>query len=210
LDTIHVMGSGIGLAQGQAMAQYEAGRVLAVCGDSTFFHAVMPSLVNAVYNKANVTLLLLDNRWTSMTGHQPNPRTGEDGLGNQTVPFDFVAILKAMGVEFVRAVDAYDLAAGNAAIREALDFPRASVVVLQGECMLQRVRRFKIKSGHTRVDQGKCNGCRTCVTIGCPAVAFDLAEKKASIDSLLCTDCGLCTQVCNRGCIGQEGAKNGI
>jgi indolepyruvate ferredoxin oxidoreductase alpha subunit len=206
LDTIHVMGSGIGLAQGQLAAGYTDGKVLAVCGDSTFFHAVLPEIVNAVYNKADVTLLILDNRWTAMTGHQPNPRTGINAL--ETIePADIYGMVKAMGVEHVTRANAYNLAEAEKAVSEAINSPGVSVVILEGECRLQFVRRNKIKEGFTTVDQDLCNGCKSCVSLGCSAVKYDVDAKKASIDSITCCDCGLCIQVCPSKAISKGGSK---
>lgn len=86
-DTIYVMGSGIGLAQGQAKAGYSGGKVVAVAGDSTFIHATRSALVNTVKSKADITFLVFDNNWTAMTGHQMNPNTGIDTLGNEARVF---------------------------------------------------------------------------------------------------------------------------
>lgn len=202
LDTIYVMGSGIGLAMGQVQARYRDGKVVAVCGDSTFFHATLPAVVNAVYTEADMTFLVFDNSWTCMTGHQPSPRTGLSTIGGpaKTVPIEEVA--KSMGVQSVAVADAYDIAAARAAIKETLTFKGPSVVVLRRECALQVQRRERRKGpAQTHVDPETCTGCRLCVELGCPAVTFDAAAKKAGIDEILCVDCGLCAQVCPRGAI---------
>lgn len=209
LDTIHVMGSGIGLAQGQVAAGYEDGKVLAVCGDSTFFHAVLPAVVNAVYNKADLTFLILDNRWTAMTGHQPNPRTGINATGAVEAA-DIYAIVKAMGVNHVTRLNAYNLEEAENAITEAVNSSGTSVVILEGECRLQFIRRNKIKEGLTTVDQDLCNGCKTCVSLGCSAIKFDTETKKAGIDSITCCDCGLCSQVCPTKAISNGRVSNVI
>jgi indolepyruvate ferredoxin oxidoreductase alpha subunit len=207
LDTIYVMGSGIGMAQGQAQAGYRDGKVVAVAGDSTFIHATLPAVVNAVYSQADITFLVLDNRWTAMTGHQVNPNTGVDTLGNKTEGFDIPAVAKSLGVKMVRAVEAYRLEESRQAIAEALDFEGPSVVVLNGECMLQVLRRTKRTGGATRVDEQTCTGCTLCVQLGCPAVMFDKEKKKAKIDEINCVDCNLCVQVCSFRAIAVEGAE---
>jgi len=205
LDTIYVMGSGIGLAQGQIQAGYKNGKVVAVCGDSTFIHATLPSLVNAVYTGADITFLIFDNRWTCMTGHQVNPSTGVDALGKETSPFSIEGVVRSMGVESLSVANAYDLAAAGAAIEGALAFKGPSVVILTGECQLQVLRRTKKGLARTRVDRETCTGCKRCVQLGCPAITFDTDAKKAGIDQINCTDCGLCIQVCREGAIGLGG-----
>jgi indolepyruvate ferredoxin oxidoreductase alpha subunit len=212
LDTIYVMGSGIGMAQGQAQAGYRDGKVVAVAGDSTFIHATLPAVVNAVYSRADITFLVLDNRWTAMTGHQVNPNTGVDTLGNETEGFDIPAVSKALGVKMVRAVEAYQLEESKQAIAEALEFKGPSVVVLHGECMLQVLRRTgrgaaASQVAATRVDEQACTGCTLCVQLGCPAVMFDKEKKKAKIDQINCVDCNLCVQVCPHEAIAVEGAE---
>jgi len=206
LDTIHVMGSGLGLAQGQAFAGYEDGKVLAVCGDSTFFHAILPAIVNAVYNEVDITFLILDNTWTAMTGHQPNPRTGLNAKGS-VIPADIQGIVESMGVEHISRGSAYDLVEAENLMADAVDYQGPSVVILEGECRLQYIRRNKIKRGYTQVDPEICNGCKTCVSLGCAAIQYDTSTKKASIDAITCCDCGLCVQVCPVQAIS-KGDKN--
>ena len=196
LDTIYVMGSGIGLAQGQAQVGYKGGKVVAVAGDSTFIHATLPAVVNAVYSRADITFLVFDNRWTAMTGHQVNPNTGVDILGEEVEVFDIESVVKSMGVRSVGVADAYNLVDAKEEITAALEFEGPSVVILNGECMLQVQRRTKKGATQTWVDEETCNGCRSCVQLGCPAVTFNTKKKKAGIDEINCTDCGLCEQVC--------------
>lgn len=205
LDTIYVMGSGIGLAQGQVQAGYKNGKVVAVCGDSTFIHATLPSLVNAVYTGADITFLIFDNRWTAMTGHQVNPCTGVSPLGKETTPFSIEGVVRAIGVGFVKVARAYELAEAGEAIEGALAHVGPSVVILTGECQLQVLRRTKKAPVRTRVDRETCTGCKRCVQLGCPAVTFDTEAKKAGIDEINCTDCGLCIQVCPEGAISLGG-----
>ncbi|MGB9834933.1 MAG: thiamine pyrophosphate-dependent enzyme [bacterium] len=192
LDTLYVMGSGASLAQGMAQSGYP-GKCVAVCGDSTFFHAVLPALANAVMNKADITLLVLDNRWTAMTGHQLSPTSPNDYLDTPIKGLSIIDIVKAMGVESVFQVSAYKPSEVQDAIEKAFSFKGPSVVIAEGECMLQVVRRTKRKWQVTRVTED-CTGCRTCLQLGCPAITFQ--DNKAVIDTLQCVDCGLCQQIC--------------
>jgi len=205
LDTIYVMGSGIGIAQGQAQVGYSDGKVVAVAGDSTFIHATLPAVVNAVYSQADITFLVLDNRWTAMTGHQVNPNTGVDTLGKKRERFNIAVVVKSLGVKSVRVVDAYNLGEAQEAIAEALEFKGPAVVVLEGECMLQVLRRTKRGRAATRVDEQACTGCELCLQLGCPAVMFDKTKKKAKIEEINCVDCNLCVQVCPHEAIAIEG-----
>jgi len=212
LDTIYVMGSGIGMAQGQAQAGYRDGKVVAVAGDSTFIHATLPAVVNAVYSQADITFLVLDNRWTAMTGHQVNPNTGVDTLGNESGGFNIPGVVRSLGVKMVRVAEAYRIEESRQAVTEALDFKGPSVVVLKGECMLQVLRRTRrgtaaTGTAATRVDEQACTGCTLCVQLGCPAVMFDKGMKKAKIDEINCVDCNLCVQVCPHEAIVVGGAQ---
>lgn len=203
LDTTHVMGSGIGLAMGQTQAGYKDGKVFAVAGDSTFFHATLPALANAVCTKADITFLVLDNSWTSMTGHQPSPATGRDAFGRKNVIISIEEVVKALGVEKVFVVDAYNLDQAEVSIQKAMDYIGPSVVILRRECALQVQRKTSKGSviAGTRVKESKCIGCRLCLELGCPAVTFNSETKKAGIDGILCVDCGLCAQVCPKQAI---------
>ncbi|MEM3448966.1 MAG: thiamine pyrophosphate-dependent enzyme [Nitrososphaerota archaeon] len=192
LDTLYVMGSGISLAQGMSHSGYP-GKCIAVCGDSTFFHAVLPALANAVMNQADITLLVLDNRWTAMTGHQPSPTTSPDYLDNSIKKLSIFDIVRALGVKKIFLVNAYHPLEVQEALEKAFDFKGPSVVIAEGECMLQVIRRTKRKWMGTKVTAA-CTGCRTCLQLGCPAIVFQ--KNKALIDPLQCIDCGLCMQVC--------------
>jgi indolepyruvate ferredoxin oxidoreductase, alpha subunit len=199
LDTNYIMGGGIGLSQGEFHAKYEDGSIIAVAGDSTFFHACLPSIVNAVYNKAKVTFLVLDNAWTAMTGHQPNPTTGMTAMGEQSPLFSIEAIAKAIGVGFVKTVDPYNLKETREGIEEAMKYPGFSMVVCRRLCTLQylrEARKSKTKIVPYGISREKCTGCKVCIQLGCPAINFDEAAKKAGIDPLTCTACDMCAQIC--------------
>lgn len=207
LDTIYIMGSGIGMAQGQYHAGY-GGKVVAVAGDSTFYHTCLPSVVNAVYNNADITFLVLDNSWTCMTGHQPNPTTGIRGNGDESKKLDIEKIAVSMGVDMVKIADAYDIEGSMAAIREGIAYKGPAVIILRRECALQLVRRKEKSKITVEIDQEKCTGCKSCIQLGCPAVVFK--DGKADFDRLLCVDCGICAKVCKFGAITERGATDEI
>jgi indolepyruvate ferredoxin oxidoreductase alpha subunit len=204
LDTCYVMGSSISMALGQQCAGYRDGQIVAIAGDSTFFHTCMPALVDAIWNGTKLTFLVLDNYWTAMTGHQPCPVTGKNALGQPARVIRIEEVAKAMGAGLVEVVDVYDLTAAEEGIRKALAFDGVAVVVARGECALQVVRRSGKKT-KSRVAAESCTGCGLCVQLGCPAVTF--ANKKAGVDPLLCIGCGLCVQVCPVNAIVREGGQ---
>ncbi|MEM1603171.1 MAG: thiamine pyrophosphate-dependent enzyme [Zestosphaera sp.] len=203
LDTNYIMGGGIGLAQGQYHAGYREGPIVAVAGDSTFFHACMPALLNATYNKAAITFLVLDNSWTAMTGHQPAPTTGFTATGSPSKTYRIEDVARALGVDDVWVVDPYDIKSAEEALLKAMDKTinesKTTLVVFRRECALQVVRRLTREGKvitHYLVDVSKCVGCRLCVQLGCPAIGWDESSRKAFIDSTLCVSCSLCAQVC--------------
>ncbi|HHY93669.1 MAG TPA: hypothetical protein GX513_01470 [Firmicutes bacterium] len=201
LDTIYVMGSGVGMAQGQSHVGHE-GPVVAVAGDSTFFHATLPAVVNAVTNHARVTFVVMDNSWTCMTGHQVSPTTGTDTVGQPTTTLDIAGVCHALGVPFVRVTDAYDVKGTTAAFKEALTQPGVAVVVAKRECALQVQRRERRRGEAKSTVNENCNGCRVCLQIGCPAITWDAERKRAGVDRLLCVDCTICHQICPRSAMG--------
>ncbi len=203
LDTNYIMGGGIGVAQGQYQAGYRDGPIVAVAGDSTFFHACMPAVANAVYNKAAITFIVMDNSWTAMTGHQPSPTSGITAMLEPAKKIRIEDVAKALGIQHVWTVDPYNLKETEAAIMKAMETAylkkEPTLVVARRECALQVTRRA-LRSGtdlvHFRVNQDKCVGCTLCVQLGCPAVGWDKSKKKAFIDPVLCVGCGLCAQTC--------------
>jgi len=206
LDTLHVMGSGIGVSQGMYHAGYNDGKIVAVTGDSTFFHACIPSLINAVWNKAKVTFIVFDNSWTAMTGHQPDPGTGVVGMGEQAKTIRIEDICRACGVDSIKIGDPAKTNELASLIEEALRSDSISVVISRRICaqVLLRERRRK---GETvkdyNIDIERCSGCETCITLGCPAISFDVDQRKAEIYSSLCQGCGICAQICPVGAISK-------
>ncbi|MBP8309054.1 MAG: indolepyruvate ferredoxin oxidoreductase subunit alpha [Burkholderiaceae bacterium] len=201
LDTSVAMGSSIGIAAGMARAG-EPRPVMATIGDSTFLHAGLPALIDAVYNNANITVMLLDNHITAMTGGQDHPGTGRTLRGEPAPRVDYEALVRAIGVTWVRKVDSYDLAVMYQTLREAIAHRGVSVVISDRPCVLDPV---KIKGPALEVANDLCNACQSCMNLGCPALtwadeSFE-GRHKVRIDPALCVGCTLCAQVCTVDCI---------
>jgi indolepyruvate ferredoxin oxidoreductase alpha subunit len=211
MKTIHAMGSGAGLAAG--FGQLErfglTQPVLAVCGDSTFYHAAMPALVSARYNSSNFLLLLLDNSATAMTGFQPHPGTGRTATGKEAPRVDLKAIGEALGTK-VEVADPFDLNGTTEAILRFLQQGEGvKALILKRECALLRSKKQK-KLYTMEVDQGRCLGetcgCnRLCTRVfKCPGLRWDRATGKAGIDEAICTGCGVCAEICPASAIKKE------
>jgi len=214
VDTTIAMGGSIGMVHGLDVAlngvpgegERKTGKekkiIVATIGDSTFFHTGLPALANAIYNRSNVVIVVLDNLVTAMTGDQPNPGTGDTphGPGRRILIED---VAKAMGADFVKVVDPYDIKATERAIKEALAVEGVSVVVSRQPCALYRIgqmRRRGEKWPIYHVIEDKCTGCKICINAyGCPAIYWDAEAKKAKIDPTMCWGCGGCAQVCPFG-----------
>ncbi|MHC1754799.1 MAG: indolepyruvate ferredoxin oxidoreductase subunit alpha [Methanosarcina sp.] len=205
VDTCLCMGAGMSIAGGLSRTNPEAKQV-AFIGDSTFFHSGIPAVVNAVYNGADVTLAVLDNRTTAMTGHQPHPGIGVTALGSASKAIDIVGVVRSCGVEFVRSVDVDSL--GNSlencveAAKEAMEFKGPSAVVFKGKCV--GITKPGIRFA---IDTESCTGCGFCIKqLGCPAIFLPAGEEKPFIQDS-CSGCGLCAQVCPSEAIREIGVK---
>jgi indolepyruvate ferredoxin oxidoreductase alpha subunit len=207
IDTTVAMGSSIGNAIGIAKAG-ETRPVVATIGDSTFLHAGLPALIDAVYNNADITVMLLDNHITAMTGGQDHPGTGKTLRGEPAPRVDYEALIRAIGVKWVRKVDSYDLAQLYQTLREAAAYKGVAVVITDRPCVLDPVR---IKGPSFTVDQAACNACQSCMNLGCPALTWSEewyeGRHKVKIDPALCIGCTLCAQVCAMDCIQPGPAK---
>ncbi len=188
-DTCLCMGASVTMAAGLHRA--EPGRKhVAFLGDSTFFHSGITGLINAVYNRADITVVILDNRTTAMTGHQPHPGMGKTAMAEDGTPVDISGLVKACGVEFVREVDPFDLAAANEAARAAMDFSGPSVVIMRRDCaaLVKKDRPYMI-------DSAACINCGACVEdLGCPAIGK--LDGQPVINDANCAGCGVCSQIC--------------
>ena len=202
------MGASIGLAQGFKHAGIEK-PVIATIGDSTFFHAGIPPLINAVYQKVNLTVIILDNGWTAMTGFEENPGTIPIVSGN-TSRVDIEKICRGCGIHELFVIDPYDVENSIKTLMKAIDCLGVSVVIARRECALQAKRRKKNTVKYV-VNKEKCTGCRLCLNeLACPAMVFSPKNEKSkaymSINSA-CTGCGLCESICPVGAI--EVVNNG-
>jgi TPP-dependent indolepyruvate ferredoxin oxidoreductase alpha subunit len=188
VQTCLCMGAGISQAAGMIHAGVRD-KVFAVIGDSTFFHAGMPGLLNIAYNKANVCVVILDNHVVAMTGHQPTPGSGKNLLGEETKIIKIEDIAKSLGIEKVKVVDPYDVKGTTKAIREIMDYHGPSVIIAQRPCPLL------IERGPAREVLKECNACGVCVeAFGCPAIS--ITSERAEIDPTLCYGCGVCEEIC--------------
>jgi TPP-dependent indolepyruvate ferredoxin oxidoreductase alpha subunit len=188
VQTCLCMGAGVSQAAGMSHAGVKD-KVFAVIGDSTFFHAGMPGLLNIAYNKANVCVIILDNHVVAMTGHQPTPGSGKTAMGTDAKIIGLRDIARGLGIDKVEVVDPYDVKGTTKVIREIFDYQGPSVIISERPCPL------KIERGPAREVLEGCNACGECVKVfGCPAIS--LTEERAEIDPTLCWGCGVCEQVC--------------
>jgi indolepyruvate ferredoxin oxidoreductase alpha subunit len=197
MDTTACMGAGIGQALGMEKAGVE-GKVVAVIGDSTFLHSGITGVVDAVYNKSGVTIIILDNGTTAMTGHQEHPGTGISAKGKKTRMVELERLVKGVGVDDVKVVDAFNMKALRAAVKSSLESPELSVIIVRGACSV----RLRKRSGQRAVDIEKCDDCETCLRIGCPAI--QKLDEQIYIDATLCAGdaCTICEQLCPKKAIG--------
>ena len=201
-DTCLCMGADITMAQGFYHNEPDA-YCFSFIGDSTFFASGITGVVNAVYNQAHITLCVLDNSTTEMTGHQPHPGTGHTMMGDITEKISIEKILTAVGVNPVIEVDPFNLEQAVKAVKEASEAEGVSAVIFKSPCI-----SIAQKVGYTfpkckSVDAVKCIGCRKCINeLGCPAISLLIKDKKPVIDQSLCTGCSLCAQVCPANAIG--------
>lgn len=199
VDTCLCMGAGIAMAQGFSVVEPDK-KQLAFVGDSTFFASGLTGIANAVYNGHDITVCVLDNATTAMTGSQPHPGTGVTLMGPHRKPISIEAVLKALGVECIVHADPLDLEGSIDAAKRAIDFEGPSAILFESPC----VQLVKPKES-VSVNVDTCTGCKKCITeIGCPGLGFDQTCKgakskdrgQAFVDASLCNGCSLCVQVC--------------
>lgn len=193
-DIMICMGASVGTAQG--ISKTTGRETIATLGDSTFFHAAIPGLINAVYNNSKIVVAVLDNQATAMTGHQPHPGTGTTGMQTPAEKILVEKVAEGCGVKYVRVVDPFKTKEATAVLKEALQQSGPSVVVFRSPCTLMDLRekrRMGIKVVRAKIT-GKCTNCMACIKLlGCPAIFLD---DKATIDENICTGCGLCISIC--------------
>jgi indolepyruvate ferredoxin oxidoreductase alpha subunit len=200
--TMGSMGASIGVLHGMGKSNLPEPAVCTI-GDGTFFHAGIPPLLNMVHNKGKGTVIIMDNQTTAMTGHQDHPGNDYTLMGEPTRRVDIENLVRALGVEKVMSVDAFDVKAMEKALKECTAYDGTAVLIAKGPCVF--VSRNP-QPAYT-VDVDTCVACGTCARTGCPgnikveAVNPKTKKKKAGIDPVLCVGCDICRQVCPTGAI---------
>lgn len=208
VDTVLCMGASISQAAGFSRAYRDAEKkpdIVATIGDSTFFHAGIPALIDTVVQKVPYLLVILDNRTTAMTGNQPTPATGTGILGEPLTIVDIATVVKGCGVQWCREANPYQLEAFISLVKEALSYSRANgpaVIISRFPCLLSMTAEEKKTFGKAVRINETCDGCGYCIKhFECPALVFNPEQKQVSIDPLVCSGCGVCVSVCRTGSI---------
>jgi indolepyruvate ferredoxin oxidoreductase, alpha subunit len=217
VDTCHCMGACISQGAGFYHAYAAGGNpfptIVVTIGDSTFFHAGIPGLINAVFQGARIILVILDNGTTAMTGHQPTPQLGIRADGSPGPKVLIPEIVRASGVRHLKEIDAYDVETMKAALREADAFIRSpeggiAVLIAKHPCIVDR----RARAGQTVYAMSiteACIGCRACIDeFECPAIKFNDQGDRAEIDPDRCIGCGVCRHACPAGAIVAQGEKS--
>lgn len=185
-------------------------RVVAVLGDSTFFHSGINSLINTIYNGSNTISVILDNRITGMTGHQQNPGSGYTVKGEPTSMIVIEDVVKALGVKHIAVIDPNNLKEVKDTLDAFLKLDEPSVIITRWPCVLKKLSKedkaeFEgVFSSKCIIDADKCIGCKICLKTGCPSIQFDKEAKKAFILPADCVGCEVCSQVCPKDAIIKE------
>jgi len=216
LDTCVCMGAGISGALGmeKALGKEGLGKVVAVIGDSTFLHSGITGLIDIVHNRGCITVIILDNRTTAMTGHQPTAATGVTIHGESSPALDLEALCRAVGVKHVYKVDPHAIEATQKILKREIKRPEPSVVIAEAPCVLLPEVMSKERTPY-HVEVENCQGCGACLKIGCPAMEWvarakgssAMAKKRnghALIVSSVCAGCGQCTYLCKSEAITRE------
>ncbi|WP_026895888.1 indolepyruvate ferredoxin oxidoreductase subunit alpha [Clostridiisalibacter paucivorans] len=208
-DTVICMGASISAGHGFKQASEKNNRskkVFSVIGDSTFFHSGITGLLDIVYNNGNVTVVILDNRITGMTGHQENPGTGYTIKGEPTEEIDLVKLCEAVGIKDINIINPLDLKETREAIDRSMSLDKPNVIITKWPCVLKKMKAEEIEEYKLNdrkicyVDNEECKKCKMCLKVGCPAISFD-PSVGAIIDDAMCVGCDVCLQVCPFGAI---------
>ncbi|MCG6533689.1 MAG: indolepyruvate ferredoxin oxidoreductase subunit alpha, partial [Syntrophales bacterium LBB04] len=220
VDTCHCMGACISQGAGFYHSYAQDGEtvppIVVTIGDSTFFHAGIPGLINAVIQEARIIIVILDNSTTAMTGHQPAPHLGIKADGAPGPAVSIPDIVTASGVRFLRQCDPYDVPAFSSLLEEADRYCRSeaggvAVILSKRSCPMDK-RAAKPERLYTMDVDQQCDGCKICLKqFECPALEWVDAAKdgtvargakgRMKIDRALCVDCGACRHVCPKGAI---------
>jgi len=205
-ELMFCMGASIGTACG--ISKVMGQDTVAIVGDSTFFHASIPGLINAVYNNHKITLIVLDNLTTAMTGHQPHPGTGKTGMNTQTEKVSIEEVAKGCGVKYVKVINPFKVKEATSIVKEALKTEGPSVIIFRSPCTLLTIsekRRKGLQVTSCRVTE-KCTNCMACVKLlGCPGL--EIEESRVVINETLCTGCTLCVAICPYQAIEESGEQ---
>ncbi len=210
LKTLHAMGSGIGLASGFGkLAQFGMEQpVVAVVGDSTFFHAALPALINAIHHQSDITIVVLDNSGTAMTGFQSHPGLAVDATGNKASAIDVVNLCQAMGAT-VRVSDPFEPDKTRQTLLDLFEIKGLKVLVLKQMCALSPEKKAN-KMFEVSVDEtvciGQACGCNQLCTriFKCPGLNWDKEHLVSRIDEVICVGCGMCASICPAGAIRKK------
>ncbi len=221
-DAMICMGASISGGHGVAKAlqlkgqEAESLHVVSIIGDSTFFHSGMTSLLDVVYNGSTTTTFILDNRITGMTGHQENPGSGYDLMGNPTPYIDLENLVRSLGIQHIKTVDPNDLKGVEQALEWGIQLGEPSVIITKWPCAL---KKFSVEDKEAfpdafmekcYVDTSICIGCKKCLKSGCPALAFSsVVEGKSNILKDTCLGCRVCLQICPVDAIKAEEKAHG-
>jgi len=199
-DVMLCMGASTGMAEGLSKTLPDP--IIAFIGDSTFYHSGMTGLINAIHNRHRFILMILDNKTTAMTGHQPHPGSNVNSQGEPAPAVNLEKAVEGFGVEEVRVIDPYDLKHSVEVIKEELQRKTVSVIISRKACaLLEMAERGKILGARRSIDQSVCKRCGTCVDgLGCPAISRQ--DNTYKIDEHLCVGCTVCDQVCPHKAIG--------
>ncbi len=207
LKTLHAMGSGTGIASGFGkLEQFGMDQpVISVCGDSTFFHSAISPLMNAVHNESDLTMIVLDNSGTAMTGFQPHTGLLVDAMGNERPKIDIPTICRSMDIG-VEVCDPFDIEDTRSTLFELIEKKGVNVLVMKQSCALSPEKKAK-KKFEMKVDTDKCLGetcgcSRICTRIfACPGLIWDSENNQSKIDDVMCAGCGVCASICPNGAI---------
>jgi indolepyruvate ferredoxin oxidoreductase alpha subunit len=202
IDTTVCMGSSISTLHGMEKAKGKdyIKNWVAVIGDSTFLHTGVNSLMNMVYNKGTGTVIILDNSTTGMTGHQDHAATGKTLMGETTYAVNIYALCKALGVDSVHEINAFDIDGLKKLVKEETAKDEVSVIITKSPCVLLKTTKI---TGVCRAIPDKCKKCGMCLKPGCPAV-IKQEDGTIDIDDTMCTGCGLCMKRCKFDAIERE------
>lgn len=197
-EILMCMGASTGIGSGLSLFN-DSRKVVAFLGDSTFFHAGLPGILNALFNRHRITLMIMENGTTAMTGHQDHPASGRN-FNEPTEKIPIRRLLEGFGVEHIFEMDTYNQPELTKIVKKALNVDGFSVVIAKHPCMLKFIREQQRKPGFTRgrvdIDQNQCDRLHVCVEqFGCPSFQ-QKPEGQIVVNPDLCIGDGSCIQTC--------------